>query len=342
MSTVDRPKYVLVRYGTVIAVGLVLAGVIALGGAWTAAQPTQTTERVSVYQETVSTGVDTSAVVTGNTTLYNESEELRDVPVYLFRATPTLNLTVNTSLDADRRANVTHRLALRFRAAREGDTFWQNTTTYVNETRRTSNGSVTSAATVDVPAVRERAQRFRSEIGSAGTFSVAFVLEVTYRVRESPIYENTLRTSAPLVMDSESYRIGGDLAASRTEEASQRRTTTVPPDPIDYLGFVAAGVLAFAGAAASVLIRRDLDAEEIRTRIFRGRYQEWISRGEIPTGTDKRYVRIDDLADIVDIGIDSNKRVIWDEEYDVYAVVDGDIVYYFSPGSSEVSEWMNI
>jgi len=228
MSTVDRPKYVLVQYGTVIAVGLVLAGVIALGGAWTAAQPTQTTERVSVYQETVSTGVDTSAVVTGNTTLYNESEELRDMPVYLFRATPTLNLTVNTSLDADRRANVTHRLALRFRAAREGDTFWQNTTTYVNETRRTSNGSVTSAATVDVPAVRERAQRFRSEIGSAGTFSVAFVLEVTYRVRESPIYENTLRTSAPLVMDSESYRIGGDLAASRTEEASQRRTTTVP------------------------------------------------------------------------------------------------------------------
>jgi hypothetical protein len=342
MATVDRPKYLLVQYGTVIAAGLVLAGVIALGGAWAAAQPTETTERVPVYQEEVSTSVGTSAAVTGNTTLYNESEVLRDKPVYLFRASPNLTLTANTSLDANRTANVTHRLELRFRASRGDSVFWRNTTTYVNETRRTSDGRVSTAVTIDVPAVRERAARFREEIGSAGTFGVDLRLAVTYEVRESPTYRGELTASAPLVIDAESYRIDGDLSTSETEEAFATRRTTTPPDPVGYLGFGAVGVLALVAAAGSVLIGRSVDAEEIRTRLYRNRYDEWISRGELPTGTNKRYVRIDNLEDIVDIGIDSNKRVIWDADYDIYAVVDGDVVYYYAMESAEVGEWLNL
>jgi len=342
MSTVDRPKYLLVQYGTVIAAALVLASVIAFAGAWTAAQPTETTERVPVYQEDVSTTVGTSAVVTGNTTLYNESEVLRDKPVYLFRATPNLTLAVNTSLDANRTASITHRLSVRFRATRNDETFWQRTRTYANETYRTAEGSASTIETVNVSAIREDAARFREEVGSAGTFAVEIRLNVTHDVRESPTYGGTMTASVPLVMESEAYLLDGDLATSRTEESFATRRSTVRPDPIEYLGFGAAGVLALALAAVAVFVRRDLDAEEIRTRISRNRYDEWISRGEIPTGTNKRYVRIEDLEGIVDIGIDSNKRVIWDDEYDIYAVVDGDIVYYYGAGPTEIGEWLNL
>jgi hypothetical protein len=342
MSTVDRPKYVLVEYGAVIAVMLGLAGALALGGAVTAAQPTTTTEQVTLYQEDIGTSVDTSAVVTGNTSLYEQNETLRDKPVYLFRATPNLTLAVNTSLDADRAAAVTHNLTLRFRASRGDDTFWQRTRTYVNETQDVTNGSVSTAERINVTAINRDASRFRQEVGGAGSFSVDLVLTVAYEVQESPTYDGTMTASAPLVMGSESYRIDGDLSGSETKEDVATERDTTPADPMDYLVFVALGVLALGGAAGSVLARRDLDAEEIRTRIYRDRYEEWISRGEIPTGTDKRYVRIDELEDIVDIGIDSNKRVIWNDDYDIYAVVDGDVVYYFAPESTEIGEWLNV
>jgi hypothetical protein len=342
MSTIDRPKYLVVEYGTVIAAALALVGVIALGGAWTAAQPTETVDRVPVYQEDVSTAVDTSAVVTGNTTLYEEGETLRNKPVYLFRATPNLTLAVNTSLEADRPADVTHRLIVRFRATRGDRTFWQHTRTYLNETRRTGNGTVSTTDTVNVSAIRTEAARFRQEVGSAGSFHVDVLLNVSYRVRESPTYGGSMTASAPLVMDSESYLLDGDLGASATEESFATQRTTSDPDVAGYLGFAVVGLLALAAAAGTVLVRRDIDADDIRTRVSRNRYREWISRGEIPTGTSKRYVRIDSLEDIVDIGIDSNKRVIWNEDYDIYAVVDGDVVYYYSAGATDIGEWLNL
>jgi hypothetical protein len=341
VSTVDRPKYVLVEYGAVIAVVFALVGVAALAGAWTAAQPETTTEQVPVYEEGVSTTTDESAIVTGNTTLYDDGETLRNSPVYLFKASPNLTLAVNTTLDADRPATVTHRLRLRYRAVREDTTFWQNTTTYINESR-TTNGTVSTTETLDVRSIRKRADQFASELGAAGDVTVDLLIDVSYDVREPPQYSGSMTTSAPLVLNSGSYYVDGDLSASQTEQQMETRTTESSPDPLSYLGLGVVGVLALAAAAGSVLVRRDIDAEAIRTRIYRNRYEEWISRGEIPTGTNKRYVRIDELEDIVDIGIDSNKRVIWNEEYDIYAVVDGDLVYYYTAGSAEIGDWLNV
>lgn len=342
MSIDDRLKYLLVKYGTVIAVILALIGVITLGGAWTAAQPTETSEQVTVYQEDVTTSVNTRAVVTGNTTLYNQSEVLHNQPVYLFRATPNLTLFVNTSLDANRTTTVTHQLDLRFRATRDGQAFWQRSQEFINTTQTTTNGTVSTAVTRNISAIRETTQQLREEIGGAGTFSVEFRLEVTYEVQESPTYTGSMTASTPFFMDSESYLLGRDLTASQTEEEFAMQTETNPANPIEYLGPGGVGVFALLAAAGTILLRRDLDGDDIRTRMLRNRYEEWISRGDIPTDTDKRYVRIDGLEDIVDIGIDSNKRVIWNDDYDIYAVVDGDVVYYHSAKSVELDEWLNL
>ncbi|MFB6228703.1 MAG: hypothetical protein ABEH88_09115, partial [Halobacteriales archaeon] len=85
MSTVDRPKYVLVEYGVVIAVVLAIAGVAALGGAWMSSQPSTSTEQVTVFRDDISTTTDESAVLTEDLPLkgLNEGDTLRNQNRYL-------------------------------------------------------------------------------------------------------------------------------------------------------------------------------------------------------------------------------------------------------------------
>lgn len=344
MSTADRPKYVLVEYGAVIAAVLAIAGVAALGGAWMASQPSTSTQQVTVFQDSISTTTDESAVVTGNIPLegISKGDTLRNRNRYLLGPAPNLTLTVNTSTPEGRVVNVTHRLVVRYQATVSGGgTLGQNTTVLINETT-TTNGTFSTSETINPESIQAERNRINSELGNAVDVSADLLLDVTYEVDGDVSYAGSMSASAPVVVSGESYYIDGDLSGSQTEQRTETHTTEVPADPINYMGLGLVGLLALGGAAGSVLLRRDIDAEEIRTQIYRDRYEEWISRGEIPTGTDKRYVRIDELEDIVDIGIDSNKRVIWNDDYDIYAVVDDDIIYYYTAGPADIGDWLNV
>jgi hypothetical protein len=53
-------------------------------------------------------------------------------------------------------------------------------------------------------------------------------------------------------------------------------------------------------------------------------------------------VTINSLEDLVDIAIDCNKRVIFDDSLEVYAVADGDIVYYYSENNQRLDSWLDL
>jgi hypothetical protein len=344
MSTVDRPKYVLVEYGAVIAAVLAIAGVAALGGAVMASQPSTSTTQETIFRDDVSVTTDESAVVTGDPPLegITEGDTLRNQNQYLLGLTPNLTLTVNSSLPEGRTVDITHRLVVQYEATiAEGGTLGRNTTVLIDESA-TTNGTFSTAETINPESIQTRREQIGSNLSSAVDVSADLVLNVTYEVDGAVSYAGSMGASAPVVVNGQRYYIDGDLSASETEQRTETRKNQQSADPIGYLGLGLVGLLALVGAAGSVLLRRDIDAEEIRTQIYRDRYAEWISRGEIPTGTDKRYVRIDELEDIVDIGIDSNKRVIWNDDYDIYAVVDNDIVYYYTAGSADIGDWLNV
>lgn len=78
--------------------------------------------------------------------------------------------------------------------------------------------------------------------------------------------------------------------------------------------------------------RRDVDVAVLRETLTRERFDEWISRGRVPKDTGQRSVYVESLEDLVDVAIDSSKRVIRDPERDQYVVIDGDIVYRYRQG----------
>jgi len=47
-------------------------------------------------------------------------------------------------------------------------------------------------------------------------------------------------------------------------------------------------------------------------------------------GVGSEYVSLDSLQDVVDVAIDTGQRVVYDDRRDVFAVISGEVVYYYS------------
>jgi hypothetical protein len=341
MSATLRLRWVVAAYGRVLVVALVLVGALASFGAWsTYANPP--TERVTEDADTQQVGasVQTSALVTGNTSLYERNSRLVDKPAYFLSATPHLTLTTRSAVPAGQAVETGHRLTLHLTAARGGQPFWNSTRLLVAANGTTRNGTFTSRAILNVSNVSQVVGERRAEIGDVGTLSVVLRLTATY---ETDRYEGSLTASAPLALSDGAYWLSGDLGASERRSRTVARQVRRPPDPVAYLGLAAVALLSLLGAAAIGYVRaEDLDRREIETELAESRYDEWISGGEFPTNTEKRYVRISSLEDLVDVAIDSNKRVLHDAEYDAYAVVDSDVVYYFAVDDVDVDTWLEM
>jgi hypothetical protein len=98
--------------------------------------------------------------------------------------------------------------------------------------------------------------------------------------------------------------------------------------------------VAFLGAAAALVWADRGDSlglpEEtvaaIRLAATREEFDEWISVGTVPASTDdERLVAIDSLEDLVDVAIDSNRRVVEDRDSGQFVVVDDGTRYVFEP-----------
>lgn len=339
MSTVTRLKQLVARQGGLMAVVLLLVAAAAIGGAALAyTSPTTTTVTEQTAQQSVSTDVTTNAVVTGNTTLYPAGSRLEDMPAYLLSASPDVTFTVRTTVPSGQPVDVVHQLAVVSQASRDGEPFYTRRRPLINQSVRTTDGFAAAAATMNVSEFRNSTRRTQGQIGDVGTFQTRVELVVTYRTDR---YQGELAADTPLVISGGAYWLGGALSASQQHSTPQTRQVTQPPDPVSYLSLVGLALVALVGAGATLFGRRSFDADALEAELVRTQYDEWISTGEFPTGTDKRYTSITTLEGLVDVAIDSNKRVLYDDDLDIYAVVDGDLVYYYSPDPFDIDAWLD-
>jgi hypothetical protein len=187
-------------------------------------------------------------------------------------------------------------------------------------------------------AIRQESSRIQDEIGSVGSYSLTVSLTVEYQTDQ---YEGTLSATTPIVFTGGAYWLSDSLSANRQHSETVTRQVTGSPDPVVYGGLALLGLLCLAGAVALVRFRDRIDVDALELEFYHDEYDEWISQGEFPTGTDKRYISINNLEDLVDIAIDSNKRVIYDSSLEVYSVIDGDLVYYFSRDPFNIDVWLD-
>lgn len=348
MSVADRAKHQLGRYWRVASVILVVVGVAAVGvGAYLALTPgleEQPPREVDVQE--FDTSLEHSAVVTNSTALYDEDDRLRNQPRYFYGPTPVLNISAVADVPADREVTVSHTLTLRIEGRADERAFFVRERELADDAGTVEDGRFVTNTTLDATRVLGQVEAVRDNVGTLGTVSPTLVLETTYETQstEGDQYAGSLQTSSGLQFADRGYWIEGNLSAGATE-----RTTVggglrqTEPDwlVVGALGVLGVGSILLAGLIAFRWQPR-IDRSELKMRIDRAQYGEWISAGDFPTGHDRQYIYIDSLEDLVDIAIDTNKRVIYDPEIEAYAVADSDLVYYYAVDPRAVSSWLDL
>lgn len=332
-----RSRYVLAKYGAVVAAVLLLTGTAALGTTMQSGpdgpETRVVTERTDVEGYQVQT--DHSAVVTGNTSFWERGTTLRNRPVYLQAASPSLTLHTSASVPAERPVSVDQRVELHYRATHERRTVWRSNRTLVQRSGTTTNGTFRTNATIDVPQVASRRQAIRSELPAGSEVTVTVVVRTTY---ESERYDGVLVANGPLRLEEGVYSMPNPPSANRTHSRTVQRELPATSgndgggEPLSTGGLVGIAAVV-AGGLVALGWHRSPPAAFYDHELQLVRYSDWISTGEVPATDGARVVTLDSLEGLVDVAIDSNKRVIHDTERNVYAVIDGDAVYWFRPAT---------
>lgn len=340
-----RLKYQVGRLGLLLVIGVLVLGLLLIAGAGmvysTTPPPEERTQEID--RQTFETAVDTSAVVTGSSTLYPQEAELQNQPVYFINATPTLTLTAVTTVPENQAVTVSHQIVLTQEARFNDQRFWNRSQLLLRDERTVQDGEFRTETTIDVDELVEETAEIGEETALAGALSSELQLETTYEteLEDGHVYEGTLTAPTAFEFGEGIYWLEDDLAAETTE--SRQETEEIPQEPDVTLATVLGllGVTA-VGLAVSLWVKRPTQEEldQLELELTRQQHQEWISNGEFPTNPDKQYVYLDSLDDLVDAAIDTNKRVIYDTELDAYGVVDADLVYYHATDRTIIDTWL--
>ncbi|MWG33163.1 DUF5305 family protein [Halomarina oriensis] len=323
---ISKLRLLLADYDREVAAVLVVVGVLAFvaaGSLVLAPGTTVVTEQRDAQQ--VGAVVNTSAVVTGDSTVWESGTELHDEPMYLVEASPNLTLSA-TSSSPDANADVDQRLELVYRVVRDEEVVWERSETLAHR-EATGTDGLTTEATVNASAVSQRLDVIQEEFGRAGRAEARVRLNVSY---DTGTYADSQTADAQLAFEGRGYSLD-ELSADETHTTPVTVEEREPPNWPSVAGLSLLGLWAVAGAAVLVTREREFDQQAARVELLYDRHREWISEAKLSEidQTANRVVHVASLTDLVDLAIDSEKRVLHDSEQRLYAVFDEETSYYF-------------
>jgi hypothetical protein len=319
----ERARWFLITRGTLVGLALLAGGVIMLGsvGVAYAGTPATTTVTEQHAVETFELELTTSAVVTGETTLFTLGERLTEPPVYLTAATPVVDLTITSTVAEDRLVTVTQRVYLVTRAVEDGEVFWTERRFLAGDTVGVTNGTHTTEVSLNVTEYQNtRLAAVTGEIGTAGRVETVVMAEAAI---DSGRYVDRLTVETPFVTDAATYRFGDQRQTSATHTTPVERTVPTSKD-ISSSRLAGGALLTVGGLSIAMFGRHKSDPA---THV---QYGEWVSIGSVGRLGDNR-IAVHAFGDLVDIAIDSRKRVVHDPDRGLYIVLDDRITYTFDP-----------
>lgn len=331
----------------VLAILLVLAAV----GGWLVytthvAPPTEIQDR-EVGAIEADAGYEYSATVERENEVFPVGTELDDRDRFFTSVTPELDGRYVYSFESTTAESVAAEteLVLRLRAT-DGDTeYWSDREVLGRERVEATDGSGTVQVpfAVDVPAAQQRIAAIEDDLGSAGSTEIGVVARTTVvgtvageTVEETHTHVLAIQPQGP------TFGVSPEVDTTRI---AVTESTTAPTEfgPLRTYGSVvlfvlSTGLLAVVGGlhhrgalAPPAEVREAIQRERTRDAL-----DEWITVGRVPPGYGRNSViAVESLAGLVDVAIDSDRRVIEDDERDRYFVVLDDWVYIYPPDEHE-------
>ncbi|ERH01611.1 MAG: hypothetical protein J07HN6_01167 [Halonotius sp. J07HN6] len=334
------------------------------------AEPRTETEIVPNRVFSINASIIDSAVVQEDSERYEDDQVLRRYPAYFKQYTPNLTLTITTRSTPNVTVDIRKELISQREVTRDGELVYVDNRTLTNRSHfAVTDGRTVWERTFNVEDEIEDPRARVDEDFSADevSFDRRFILNIYYETE--PIngtrYSGSLQIPETPGGDSfeintadEVYWVSGKQSVNETVWNNRTRTVTLPPpdDPepvetepdrpepdLQLVGILTMlGLAAFAIGAVIATKVPDIDEAELRAEAEHEEYSEWISEGELVLDANNEYVYVSSIEDLVNVAIDTDKRVIHDSDLSVYTVTDGEVIYYYTAEPSDLERWANI
>mgnify|MGYP002760594729 CR=1 FL=1 len=336
LAMTPRVRLQIARSAPVIVMLLVLVGTAAFAGAWyTHEHPPTEAATASVADEARFTAsLDDAVTVQDARGLYQTGARLENHPVYFTEVSDELQLRAGITPPPDRTTDVSYQLVLRSYAERDEAVVWEEYTHLASGAVQVGETPVVVDTSMNISALQARLAGVEEIVG--GVARTRTQLRFVYAYNAEPVgdghaYAGRVRLTRELRIAGNAYWVAGDPTASVTE---QTRTTARPaPAETDLrmvTGMGVTGGCVWLLALGVVVYRRRLPpVEELALEAERRTLEAWVSEGTFTQESDVQYVSVRSLRDLVDIAIDSNRRVLHDPQAQVYTVAIEHRVYIF-------------
>lgn len=307
--------------------------------------PETVVEEQTTGKWTVQSDFEHTAIVQRQTDVFTSGNRLENRPLYFTTVSPELDssYTISHNNTDGEPATASVDLSLVVRAVEQQDeqtiVHWRARDSLATlDSVEVADGTAESAtASVNVPAVLRRIEAIREELGaSPGRTEALIVADTTVETTLGGESFTDTRTDRIEITPSDGfYRVSTSVQSRESYQTTETVTRTIEPSLLALYGGPAALLVGVVGIVGTALLsRRDWlavsEREAARREFERARtdLDEWISSAEIPAPGNRTVVHANSLPALVDIAIDSDRRVL--ESDDRYAVIVGDILYTYT------------
>ena len=341
-SVVDRH---LIAVAGVVVVLLLVGGFVTYD-AWASPDRETVTEQVSAWESVGE--FDHEATVVNGSRAFDEGAVLSNRTVYFTSASPVLDGTFRYSYAATESGSidVETTVELLVRSVAEGE---ESSHEYWRFAEELASGSDTLAPdetheiafSQDVRAIEEEIRALETDLGqSPGTTETAVVATVRLDGTRNGREVDRRRTyRLPIAVEEAVYRVENPGPVADSGNREEQRLVTVEPGPLTGVGgpaVLVAGLVGLAGLAAGryrgSLTLTDREREVLGFQRERSEFDEWISEAYVPShrvGEAETHVKTTSLADLVDLAIDNDRRVLETPDRNQFVVLDGEVVYTY-------------
>ena len=361
MPEIDRSlqlRAFLNEWATVLIVVLLIASA---GVGWWAYQinlePSIETEQRLTEQWSESTAYSHSAPITNDSLPFAAGERASNRPLYYTSLSEELDGTYRYGYTADSGSvDVTTDTYLLIRGGRlengnMTETFWELSEPLAADSETLDPGESHQVDfTVDIIEVLRTIGTVEQQLDSTEGIvdvRVVSVSELSGTV-ESDSFDTTYRSELPLVVSPSTFRVNDPVTIDETHESFETVEVLAEPSPLQAYGSIVGFGLVVMLLILVLGLRysgytelTDEEEELIEIKQARERFSEWITTGEFPSEREyEQTVLVDTLEGLVDVAIDTNKRVIEDEQLGVSTVLDDTYIYIYIQPDSPARDWL--
>lgn len=346
IKRIIRAKQLVSSWLIAIVIVLVLTSSVAAAAAYhTHTNPPIEREEVIVAAWSEETTLSHQARVTEPNLVFEQDQTLLNRPVYFSRVSPILEGQQDYSYAASDDGNLTVETVVRVRlrsVSPEGNVYWQRSDA-IDRSRveGLAPGEIATTTTaLNVTDVVNTLEQIEASLGATlGATEIRVVFDTSVSGTVNGENVQTQHADSILVEPSSgSFTVQADEGVQERYERTETVESKATHGPLLRYGLFGVLFVSLASMTGLVGLNRtgrltpSKDDLSIIGTSERDEAQDWISTVSVPDeALETIVIPVDSLSDLVDIAIDTNERVLKDDDRKAFYVLDNTIHYVYLP-----------